>query len=603
MINSEAIDPLLSTKRSWVLRYLVAIAVVAFAAGLRIWPLGALELRLAWVTFTPAVMAAALYGGFGCGILATVLTVVTVYFWSPTGQPFIDDPGDWLGVGVFSFNGTLISLISGMMHRARDRSARLKDQADAANKAKSAFLAGMSHELRTPLNAIMGFSRLMARDDSLSEMQQDRLNIINRSGEHLLTMINDVLDISKIEAGQEEWEAEVFDLPLMLQEIGRMFAVRAETASLHLRVKLDPALPQFIETDAGKLRQILINLLGNAVKFTSEGEISLRALSLPIEDDPSKVTLQIEVQDCGRGIAPEQLKSIFQPFVQGEQGESDHKGTGLGLAISKSFANMLGGEISAESEQGRGSTFRVHFPVALAEAVVTEAPRPEVLGLEPGQPAWRILVVEDNAENRLLLGSILREAGFEVQEAENGEVAIARFEQWQPHFIWLDIRMPVMDGYQAAAKIRTLPGGDRVKIVALTASVYVEQHEGILKAGCDLVVHKPFQTHAIFDTMEQQLGVRYVYGEDKPEASAATAPSTGSALSPEHLALLPAELPKELRDALVLLDVQQINSIIERITEHDPAMGAEMKSLAKSFNYEKIQKLLVSHIEKVDAQT
>jgi signal transduction histidine kinase/DNA-binding response OmpR family regulator len=574
-------------KHPWS-RHVAAVCFTLIAMGSRIWPLDALEARLTWVTFYPAVMASALYGGFSSGVLSTILSIVIVFFWSPTGDPFIDDPGDWLGVAVFAFNGTMIGYIGGVMHRSKALATKAKEQAETASRAKSDFLANMSHELRTPLNAILGFSEVLSRESEATPAQKKKLDIINNSGAHLLAMINDVLDLSKIEAGRLEVELEAFDLPQLLRDIGQLFEMRAENVQLVFSLELDPSLAQYIKTDIGKLRQILINLLGNAVKFTSEGGITLRARTLPMADNPAMCRIQMEVEDSGQGIPPEQLKQVFDPFVQAEK--TGPKGTGLGLAISQSYAKLLGGEIHVQSKLGKGSLFCLDFPVALAGAAMVSSVEPTQVarGLKPGQPAWRILIVDDNFENRLLLTSLLTEVGFETREAENGEEAIALFEQWQPHFIWMDMRMPVMDGYKATAKIRTLSGGDKVKIVAVTASAFKEQYVKVIEAGCDEVLHKPFKSHEIFDTMEQHLDVRYIY--ETVVETEQTAPAITH--TDETLSGLPADLRQKLREAANNLDISAANQVIDLIRSGHPETADSLQAMAEEFRFDRILKLL-----------
>jgi len=468
-----------------------------------------------------------------------------------------------------------------------------KETSETANRAKSVFLANMSHELRTPLNAILGFSNLMARDPVINSVQQENLKIINNSGEHLLLMINDVLDLSKIEAGRIDLESLAFDLPQLLREIGRMFELRAENARLRFDLELDPDLLPYIKSDVGKLRQILINLLGNALKFTNEGGFSLRARTQAIIGKPGIVNLQLEVQDSGPGIEPEQLEHIFQPFVQAPSVLDSSKGTGLGLAISSSFVEILGGEISVSSEPGKGSLFYVELPVTIAEAeevAVVEPARSAVQKLEPDQPIWRILVVEDNRENRQLLCTMLMQAGFETRSVENGEEAIAQFEQWRPHYIWMDMQMPVMDGYEATARIRKLPNGDQVKIVAITASAFREQRKSIMEAGCDDVVHKPFKAHEVFDAMERLLGVRYTY-EDQSEVLLQRAPTEG--LTAEMLTGLSDDQRRALMQAAKILDVTATEEAIERISTEFPDIAKGLNQLVQKFCFDEILELLV----------
>ncbi|MEW8147614.1 MAG: transporter substrate-binding domain-containing protein [Candidatus Thiodiazotropha endolucinida] len=464
-----------------------------------------------------------------------------------------------------------------------------KEAADTANQAKSVFLANISHELRTPLNAILGFSQLMGNDPAATASQLEKTGIINRSGEHLLAMINDVLDLSKIEAGRVELEPEAVNLPKMLKDIGNMIAVRADAAGLNFNLALAPALVSYVKVDASKLRQILINLLGNAVKFTKEGGVTLRARSQPVASDSSRITLQLEVEDSGPGISAEQQPHIFEPFVQAGYA-SNGNGTGLGLAITKSFVELMGGEVNVESQLGKGSLFRLELPLALAEAtdvVDTETCRPEVLGLAPSQPTWRILVAEDNPENSQLLTTLLIDAGFDVQAAVNGEQAIGLFKEWHPHLIWMDMHMPVMDGYVATKRIRQLPGGKEVKILALTATSFKEHKHRILESGCDDVVYKPYQQREIFDSMAEHLGARYRYADEKPvESSKPKEPRA------EALAMLPPELKEALATAATRLEMDETAKVIEQVRSIDAELAEGLELLAKQFRFDEIRKLL-----------
>ena len=472
---------------------------------------------------------------------------------------------------------------------SRDEAEAARARSEIANQAKSTFLANMSHELRTPLNAILGFSEMLGSDSNTSTDQQEKLGIINRSGEHLLKMINDVLDLSKIESGVVELEPELFDLPQTLKDISRMFEELARKSQLHFELEIDEDLPQFINADLGKLRQILINILGNSLKFTRRGSIILRARVLPITNDPALVTLQLEIEDSGPGIPQDKLEHVFEPFAQIDGAISSTKGTGLGLTITQSFVELMGGSIIAESDVGQGSLFRITVAVNLAEGVEVnrlEQAMPKVTGLVDDQPAWRILIVEDNVENRMLLSNLLREVGYDVREAENGEEAVVCFQQWHPHFIWMDIHMPVMDGYQATAKIRTLPGGEDVKIIAITASVFKEQADTILVAGCDDVVRKPYRRSEVLDMMAKQIEVRYQY------ASEAKEPISMPPLDTERLHQLPESLLSDLRQAALRLSVGEIDKIIDRISDIDQTIANDLRAHAASYQFDQILEML-----------
>ena len=531
--------------------------------------------------------------------LVVAATRMTNGDWSARVDPeeMIDD----LQILALTFNGmaerlqqfvsSLTELNLTLETKVSERTTELqaaKDAAEAANRAKSAFLANMSHELRTPLNAILGFSGLLRRDAGIVGRDREHLDIINRSGEHLLGLINDILDMAKIEAGRVELQIAPLDLHALVRDLVGMMGQRALEKSLELRLEQSSRVVRYLRGDEIRLRQSLVNLLGNAIKFTREGAVTLRLDAGP---DPSEPRLRIEVEDTGPGIAPEDQARVFEPFVQAGQ-TSAQKGTGLGLAITRQFVELMGGRIGVSSRLGRGSRVWIELPVEPASAsevagAVEESG--EVLGLEPGQPDWRILIVEDQPENSLLLGRLLEDAGFQVRAAENGVRGVELFREWRPHFIWMDRRMPEMDGLEATRRIRALPGGQEVKIVALTASVFAEQRGEMLAAGMDDILHKPFRPKEIFECLGRQLGVRYAYRERATPA--APAPS-GAALDPAALAALPADLRRELADALAILDTERIDALIGRVAERDAALGQTLRRHADDFDYAPIEEAL-----------
>jgi ABC-type amino acid transport substrate-binding protein/CheY-like chemotaxis protein/nitrogen-specific signal transduction histidine kinase len=464
-----------------------------------------------------------------------------------------------------------------------------KETAESANRAKSTFLANMSHELRTPLNAILGFSEMMARDSSINTKQIDSLNIINRSGQHLLGLINNVLDMSKIEAGRTELEAAPLDLHQLLQEIGDMFRLRAETKDLAFTLELSPGLPQYVLLDMSKLRQVFINLLGNAVTITEAGGVAMRADAEALPN--GNWQLRFEVADTGTGIPADEVETIFEAFAQAGHSPAEQQGTGLGLAISRQFIQLMGGEITVESTPGEGSVFRFELPAEATDANNVAQPHEgmgqRVVGLATDGPEWRILIVEDESDNRLVLSSLFESVGFSVREAVNGEEAIQQFQDWQPQLIWMDMRMPVMDGYKATRRIRELPGGKEVKILALTASAFKEQEELILAAGCDAVLHKPYREQALFAAMAEQLNLHYVYEEDSELQSQRALPK----LDAKDLLNLPAEWLDEFLTAAQLGDIDALLSLTKTLPASESETKAKLERYINEFQLEHLIKV------------
>jgi two-component system sensor histidine kinase/response regulator len=476
-----------------------------------------------------------------------------------------------------------------------------KRSAEVANRAKSEFLANMSHELRTPLNAILGFAQLMVRDTAITPKQKEHLTIINQSGKHLLNLINDVLEMSRIEAGRTQLNPQAFDLIKLLSNLAEIFRLKAQAKRLSLQFQLADDLPQYIKTDEGKLRQVLLNLLDNAVKFTETGGVIIRVSKSLQSSSPqmekqnsatkivSQVLISFAIEDTGRGIAIEEQKQLFQPFAQTGKVLHNQGGTGLGLSISHHFVQLMGGTIQFTSILGQGSTFSFTIPVEIAQPQQLEnsSSQQRVSRLAPGQPNYRLLVVDDCLENRELLLQLLSQVGFEVKTATNGEEAIALWQQWQPHLIWMDMRMPVMDGYEATCRIKANSTETKPIIIALTASAFAEQRAKILEAGCDDFVGKPCPEQIIFDKLAEHLGVTYLYEEE----SITTAATDLACLSAQDLPVMPPEWIKALNQAAIQVDADLIMQLIGEIPSNYQTLAQQLTELTSKYNFDEIIEL------------
>ncbi len=472
------------------------------------------------------------------------------------------------------------------LQNSEAKAIELATKAEAANQAKSTFIANMSHELRSPLNAVIGFSQLMMRTTNLPKEQYENASIINRSGDYLLTLINNILDLSKIEAGKSTLNIQDFDLYHLLDDIEDMLQLRATNSRLKLIFERDLDVPRYICTDEVKLRQVLINLLGNAIKFTEVGTVRLNLTNVSNLDQAC--ILHLQVCDTGVGIAPDELSNLFVSFAQTQSGKEKQEGTGLGLAISQRFVQLMGGEISVTSEVGKGTIFQFQLKVQLGkEAINNPSEKRRALSLAPNQPTYKILVVDDKPVNCQLLVKLLRPMGFEVQEASNGQEAIAIWDQWEPHLIWMDMRMPVMDGYEATKYIKSTTKGNATAVIALTASVLEEEKAIVISTGCDDFIRKPFREQIIFDTLAKHLGVKYIY-EKVTDSAQERYTYIEPSITSDKLKVMSDRWITKLYKSALEADKARVLQLITEIPEQETFLVRSLTNLARNFQFEKL---------------
>lgn len=464
-----------------------------------------------------------------------------------------------------------------------------KDAADAASRSKSAFLANMSHEIRTPMNAILGFAQLMERDPDLSPQSREHLDVINRSGEHLLALINDILEMSKIEAGRATFTPNTFDLHAFLRNIERMFRIRTDAKKLTFLLEEVGPVPRWAATDQGKLRQILINLLGNAVKFTEEGGIALRVAARA--ETGETVVLIFEVEDTGPGMTEEEKGLIFQAFEQARAGVKTG-GTGLGLALSRGFVQVMGGSMAVTSTFGKGTTFRFEIPVreGTEEQVKPREAKRRVLRLKPGQGEIRILVADDRDTNRQLLTRLLGTVGFATREAVNGEDALRMIREWKPRVVLMDMTMPVMDGYEATRVIKSTPELKNTAVIAVTASAFEEDRRRIFTAGADGYLSKPFKEEDLFENIRLLTGADFLYDEAEAPERAPDREEDSSRMHRTVAALAP-ELVSQMRDAVESADMDLFNELAGQLAAEHPDFTRWVQQMAARYEYEALIEL------------
>jgi PAS domain S-box-containing protein len=469
-----------------------------------------------------------------------------------------------------------------------------KEAAEAANKAKSVFLANMSHEIRTPMNAILGFTQILLKDQDLVEKNRNYLEIINRSGEHLLTLINEILEMSKIEAGHVTYNPVTFNLSLLIHDIRSMFIPKMEAKDLSMALDLAPDMPEYIISDENKVKEILINLLGNAVKFTQKGGVTLRTRveRNPKREDPKALIIFLDIEDTGIGIEKDEIPRLFKAFEQTRSGAQSIGGTGLGLTISQSHARLMGGEITITSTPGVGSCFHVRLEAQVSEPIreAADLPHRHVTGLKPGTREIKVLIVDDHEENRLVLKEMLDPVGITTRFAENGQVAVDIARSWLPEVILMDLRMPHMNGFDASKEIKSDQHSKDIHVVAVTASILDVDQRRVVESGMTGYVRKPFKDYELFSMLQEKLGNIFIYQDQTPVEKEPVQLENRS-LTPEAIAILPQDMVQRMRSATMNAQMDDLLTLIEIVAAQSPVIASSLRNLANGFQYDTLLKL------------
>lgn len=495
---------------------------------------------------------------------------------------------------VKGFLGLLLDISE--LKQTEEELRRAKEKAEIANHAKSVFLANMSHELRTPLNSILGYAQILQRNEFLTQAQRDGLAIIERSGFYLLDLINDILDLAKVEAGKVELHLVDTRLMNLLESIHDIMRFKTESKQIAFALEAAPTLPHIIRADERRLRQILLNLLGNAVKFTERGVVTLRVTDKqplsPANQEKQIAWLRFEVEDTGIGMTEDELKNVFEPFAQAGHISYKEQGTGLGLAISRNLVRLMGGELSAVSQPGIGSRFSFEFSAPVVESIESDKPHEmrRIIGIEGTPP--RILIVDDNTSNRRVLVDALAPLGFDIREACNGREGWRASLEWRPHAVIIDLRMPEMDGLTLIRQLRQAPDSNDFVLIASSASVYQEDQQQSIAAGAQAFLPKPIDLSVLLHQLQRWLHLTWQYAaRNATERLPTTVGALDMLITPERLAALSDDLIERLQRAVLLNEIEELFSILQDIRRIDADLADLLTALAQDFQYGKISKL------------